>query len=104
MNGMRAVRLSWPQGAGNVSAPMREVSELEPGGMVELAAAAVSRPEPEPDPEPEFSASEMTEDLPDLPPMEFDTGDFSFDAEPAEAEAGDFDFDFSAAPLDVEES
>lgn len=115
MNGMRAVRLRWPEGAADRDRP-------EPGAMIEREATAAALSEapqapphggPSASPEPAPAASDLAEDLPDLPPMEFDTGDFGFgDMSPAatpEAEAdqpGDLmgDFDFAAAPLDIGKS
>lgn len=104
MNGMRAVRLNWPEGtpqdepAGDFAAP-----PAEPPAMFDAPAPV---PEAEETPPP---AEE--EELPDLPPMEFDTGDFDtgdfgFDAAPADGsdeESGEMDFDFAAAPLDTDE-
>ena len=62
-------------------------------------------------PEPVPAASDLAEDLPDLPPMEFDTGDFGFgDMSPAATPEADQpsdlmgDFDFAAAPLDIGKS
>ncbi|MBN9890076.1 FliM/FliN family flagellar motor switch protein [Salipiger abyssi] len=107
MNGMRAVRLAWPEGTPQGTAPP-VMEEHDPAP--EPRAPQLPMEEEEPAPMPDLEPEEMAGDLPDLPPMEFDTGDFSFDAEPAETgedeaeEGGAFDFDFAAAPLDIEES
>ncbi|MCR8550283.1 FliM/FliN family flagellar motor switch protein [Salipiger sp. P9] len=102
MNGMRAVRLAWPEGA------PRSEQAPEPTERAEPAPLPASPPEvAAPEQAPDLEVSEMSEALPELPPMAFDTGDFSFDAAPMEEEASEdetLDFDFAAAPLDIEES
>lgn len=106
MNGMRAVRLAWPEGAPQaMAAPDPEGHAAAPESPAPPLPVAA---EEEATPAPVLAQEDVAGDLPDLPPMEFDTGDFSFDPEPAEAgeeaeEDGALDFDFAAAPLDIEE-
>ncbi|EPX85622.1 FliM/FliN family flagellar motor switch protein [Salipiger mucosus] len=104
LNGMRAVRLTWPEGAGDGEAGQSGARpEEEPSGAGYLSAVPEATAEEAPFPfdnQEDVAEEAMAADLPDLPPMEFDTGDFGFDAE-----AGDDlgDFDFAAAPLDPEQ-
>ena len=106
MNGMRAVRLAWPEGAAPaelgagpvVDLPMMGMADNDGPGALPDAMFAAPEPAPEPEPEVEFDAADFASDLPDLPPMEFDTGDFNFDA--AEGEEGEFDFAAATADFD----
>ncbi|WP_417724325.1 FliM/FliN family flagellar motor C-terminal domain-containing protein [Salipiger sp.] len=112
MNGMRAVRITWPEGAGaaadddsdqeELPKKSRDTPKAEPDFAAELAQIEDAE-------EVALPADAMTEELPDLPSMAFDSGDFDLDAAlgdgPDEGEeAVPLDFDFAAAPLDLPES
>lgn len=103
INGMRAVRLAWPEGSG-LPDPAEGGSTAPPAALSEGAApaaaevAAASAPERGPD---------LAEDLPELPPMEFDAGTFDTGAADTEEFGGDFGTDFSGefgSGEDAEES
>ncbi|MBY6006646.1 FliM/FliN family flagellar motor switch protein [Salipiger bermudensis] len=119
INGMRAVRLAWPEGVGPPDLP--EEGSAAPGPLLsEAAVPDAMQPAAAPFPEPEM---DIAEDLPDLPPMEFDSGDFDtgdigtgefggdfgtdFSGEFASGEeaeeGGGAEFDFAAAPLELDE-
>lgn len=109
MNGMRAVRLAWPEGAAPselpagavVDMPMMGLEDHDMSGAMPDEMFSAPMGEPEPEPEPEFNPADMAGDLPDLPPMEFDNGDFNFDATP---EGGEEEFDFASATMDFDGS
>ena len=113
MNGMRAVRLMWPEAAEPPQAPTPHdftdaaAAQDDIAAPAAIAAAPAMMPDPEPAPEGagEMAHADMMVGLPDLPSPEFDMGDFSFDAEAlGGAEGGEFDFDFAAAPMEPDES
>ncbi len=104
MNGMRAVRLAWPRGAGSGEAQGMDSASPVPAAAPTAVAAAPAAPQ-------EVGFDEMTSGLPDLPDLPGPgSGDFDFSAEfgggaeeasSADDEGGGMaDFDFSAAPLD----
>ncbi|WP_417743749.1 FliM/FliN family flagellar motor switch protein [Salipiger sp.] len=91
INGMRAVRLAWPQGSGGHAQDDEGVaaSLLSEGAQpAAMEVAAALPPERGPD---------LAEDLPELPPMEFDAGSFDTGDTETDTEAfgGDFGTDFS---------
>ncbi|MDJ0823548.1 MAG: FliM/FliN family flagellar motor switch protein [Paracoccaceae bacterium] len=115
INGMRAVRLNWPPVA---SAPSEAPSAAMPDDAPAFDPPADPAPAAEPEidlapaPAPGSFAAEVDE-LPDLPPLDFDGGDFADELEtvstdlPGETEGGaepddslgdfaatEFDFDF----------
>ncbi|SDH64275.1 FliM/FliN family flagellar motor switch protein [Alloyangia pacifica] len=109
MNGMRAVRLTWPRGAGSGEG-RGPVGTLRPS-PAEPRAVTDAMAEPQ-----EVEFDEMASGLPDLPDLpDPGSGDFDFStqfggttegeagSEDAEGAMADFDFDFSAAPLDNEQ-
>ncbi|WP_371742133.1 FliM/FliN family flagellar motor switch protein [Citreicella sp. C3M06] len=103
MNGMRAVRLAWPEGAAPSDLTAAALADMpmeihDPGPA--LPEPVLAAPAPVGDVTPDVSPADFAEDLPDLPPMEFDTGDFDFDTEPAEGESGDSEFAASTMDLD----
>lgn len=100
INGMRAVRLSWPR-----VAPQDEAPDLPE--MTELPDMAPAPPDAAPE---EFGLDEIASGLPDLPDLpdvpEPGGGEFDFAstfgedaATDEEGAATEFDFDFSAAPI-----
>ncbi|ANT59553.1 hypothetical protein AYJ57_03735 [Salipiger sp. CCB-MM3] len=105
MNGMRAIRLSWPKGQGAAAsaapaAPAQAASAPAASPMVDAA--------PAPSEAAEFGLDEIASGLPDLPALggaddfaaDFAGGFDAAAAMPEEGEeAGDFDFDFSAARM-----
>ncbi|WP_353472767.1 FliM/FliN family flagellar motor C-terminal domain-containing protein [Salipiger sp. H15] len=103
VNGMRAVRLAWPRGAGAGEAPPPAPRAFAADPAPSQAAAAAP---------PEFGLAEMASGLPDLPDTgmgdfgfggDFDTGEGEEGGVPVQSAAMDFDFDFSAAPFEDEE-
>lgn len=70
-----------------------EMHDPEPASPEPMLAA----PAPVGDVTPDVSPADLAEDLPDLPPMEFDTGDFDFGSEPTEG-----DSDFAVATRDID--
>lgn len=126
INGMRAVRLAWPEGArGGVAAEAQGAAPGLPAAEAAEPAAAAPVPAPAPD---------LAEDLPELPPLEFDGGDFDAgefgagDLDAGALDAGEFggesgtdfsaefaagagpedgdggaEFDFAAAPFELDE-
>jgi flagellar motor switch protein FliM len=120
INGMRAVRLAWPEGSA-LQEPEDDgggaaLSTAPSEGAVPAAGGVAAAPAPEVGPD-------LAEDLPELPPMEFDAGSFDTGDTNTEEFGGDFgtdfsgefasgekaeegggaEFDFAAAPFDLEE-
>ncbi|WP_305972239.1 MULTISPECIES: FliM/FliN family flagellar motor C-terminal domain-containing protein [unclassified Mameliella] len=113
LNGLRAVRLNWPS-TGVTAASLGMAADADPvaeAGAGPGAPAAV--PEPVVPDLPQV-AEPAGEELPDLPPMDFDGGDFDFSdlGEDSSAEGGgepmaalpeiDMGDGFDAAPLDFD--
>ncbi|MDU8913730.1 FliM/FliN family flagellar motor C-terminal domain-containing protein [Aestuariicoccus sp. MJ-SS9] len=112
MNGLRAVRLTWPAADGASPAPPDVAGTALEGGAVMAPDAGAPVPElPALEPEPAPPAVLGEEELPDLPPLDFpvedeatpdfgalvaDTADTS-DAGGGGDDLGDFDF--GAAPM-----
>ncbi|PYG25577.1 FliM/FliN family flagellar motor C-terminal domain-containing protein [Pelagimonas varians] len=124
LHNQRAVRLTWPLAAAKPPAEMGEMLDgRTTDGAAELAALPdISFNSDMPDigvgsdlPDigmGDFGAEDQMEELPDLPPMDFeaDTGDFDMDLTAEPAEAGNAmmadlgDFDFGLEPAEIEES
>ncbi|MCA1288504.1 flagellar motor switch protein FliM [Salipiger bermudensis] len=103
INGMRAVRLAWPEGCG-LQDPAEGGSTAPPAALSEGAAPAAAEVAAAPAPE---RGPDLAEDLPELPPMEFDAGTFDTGATDTEEFSGDFGTDFSGefgSGEDAEES
>ncbi|EAU44676.1 flagellar motor switch protein FliM [Salipiger bermudensis] len=103
INGMRAVRLAWPEGCG-LQDPAEGGSTAPPAALSEGAAPAAAEVAAAPAPE---RGPDLAEDLPELPPMEFDAGTFDTGATDTEEFGGDFGTDFSGefgSGEDAEES
>ncbi|MGR3483476.1 FliM/FliN family flagellar motor C-terminal domain-containing protein [Salipiger marinus] len=90
MNGMRAIRLRWPAGLPRDAAAM----SADPDPVTEAPVMAPMAAAPLPAP----PVEDLAADLPDLPAMEFDSGEFDFSAAMGGEDLGDFDF--SAAPME----
>ncbi|MBE9635221.1 FliM/FliN family flagellar motor switch protein [Salipiger pacificus] len=104
VNGMRAVRLSWPH------VPAQGDVGTEPSRGPAVGAFGAPQAPAGPAATEEFGLAEMASDLPDLPDLPgSDAGDVDFaasfgaEAQDEDPVAMDFDFDFSAAPIDDEE-
>lgn len=100
MNGLRAIRLTWPEGArpvhmaANKDTPSGELARPEPVDPAPAVAPMV------------FDLDAEAGDLPDLPPMTFGDGeddfgvsDFDFDPDASDSGDGDGDGDFPMAEM-----
>lgn len=102
LDGMRAVRLTWPElpAAGSSGASAGE-------SATEGASEAFGLPAAAPEPSmAEQDASDMEEDLPDLPPLDGGGGDFDLEENDAGDDGSDLDDldlgDFGSASLDID--